>query len=267
MLAVLGLTNSLSKALQKNDQEILNAISLVESTKRQLNKLRNDGCDDFVAQVCSFGEKNNTEVLTMEEEFVDSIRPRKKSGKTNLHHYKIDCFYSVLDMQLLEFNVRFDEVNSELLVSMASLSPIDSFHQFDKSKLVRLAEFYPDDFSLLELRSLDHQLDIYLDNVQRDERFSKLESLGDLARVMVETRKHFSHPLVYRLLKLCLILSVATATVERYSIRHEGTNICIPHAAVAYIALLIAEPPLLFEEEILPATDYMCPKASHLSPY
>ena len=33
MLVVLGLTNNLSKALQKRDQEILNAVSLVESTK------------------------------------------------------------------------------------------------------------------------------------------------------------------------------------------------------------------------------------------
>lgn len=36
MLVVLGLTNNLSKALQKRDQEILNAVSLVESTKQQL---------------------------------------------------------------------------------------------------------------------------------------------------------------------------------------------------------------------------------------
>ncbi|KAL0730532.1 hypothetical protein Bca4012_026625 [Brassica carinata] len=30
---------------------------------------------------------------------------------------------------------------------MASLSPIDSFHGFDKEKLMRLAKLYPDDFS------------------------------------------------------------------------------------------------------------------------
>ena len=36
----------------------------------------------------------------------------KKTGITNLHHYKVDCFYTVLDMQLQEFNDRFDEVNS-----------------------------------------------------------------------------------------------------------------------------------------------------------
>ncbi|KAF8113626.1 hypothetical protein N665_0047s0033 [Sinapis alba] len=214
MLDILGLTNNLSKALQKRDREILNAISLVGSTKRQLQKLRDEGWEGFVAKVYSFSENNKTEVVNMEKEFVDSRRPRKKTGITNLHHYKMDCFYTVLDMQLQEFNDRFDEVNSELLVCMASLSPIDSFRQFDKSLLMRLADFYQDDFSSMERRSLEKQLDIYLDNVQRDERFTNLESLGDLARVLVDTRKHLSHPLVYRLLKLCLLLPVATASVE-----------------------------------------------------
>ncbi|AEE82778.1 putative protein [Arabidopsis thaliana] len=215
MLLVMGLTDSLSKALQRKDQDILNVISLVKTTKCQLQKVRDDGWDAFMAEVSSFSEKNNTAMLKMEEEFVDSRRPRKKSGITNLHHYKVDCFYTVLDMQLQEFNDRFDEVNSELLICMSSLSPIDSFCQFDKSMLVRLTEFYPDEFSFVERRSLDHQLEIYLDNVKNDERFTDLKCFGDLARVMVETRKHLSHPLVYRLLKLSLILPVATATVER----------------------------------------------------
>lgn len=71
-----------------------------------------------------------------------------------MHHYKMDCLYTVLDMQLQEFNDRFDEVNSQLLVCMVSLSPIDSFRQFDKSLLMRLADFYQDDFSSMERRSL-----------------------------------------------------------------------------------------------------------------
>ncbi|KAL9293255.1 hypothetical protein AtEden1_Chr3g0191051 [Arabidopsis thaliana] len=197
MLLVMGLTDSLSKALQRKDQDILNDISLVKTTKCQLQKVRDDGWDAFMAEVSSFSEKNNTGMLKMEEEFVDSRRPRKKTGITNLHHYKVDCFYTVLDMQLQEFNDRFDELNSELLICMSSLSPIDSFRQFDKSMLVRLTEFYPDDFSFVERRSLDHQLEIYLDNVKNDERFTDLKCLGDLARVMVETRKHLSHPLMF----------------------------------------------------------------------
>ena len=102
-----------------------------------------------------------------------------------------------------------------MLGCTASLSPTDSFHQFDQSKLVRLSEFYPEDFSSMERISLGHQLGIYIDNISEDQRFANLEGLGDLARVMVETKKHLSHPLVYRLLKLVLTLPVATATVER----------------------------------------------------
>jgi len=100
-------------------------------------------------------------------------------------------------MQLQAFNDLFDEVNSEILFWIASLSPMDSFSQFKKSMLVRLTELYLDDFSFVERISLDHQLDIYLDNVQRDERFTNFKSLGDLSRVMVKTKNHISHPLVY----------------------------------------------------------------------
>ncbi|KAL1225040.1 hypothetical protein V5N11_002819 [Cardamine amara subsp. amara] len=215
MLVILGLTENLSMALQRKDQDILNVVSLVKSTKRQLQKLRDDGWDSFVKKVLYFCEKHNTEILNMENDFIDPRKPRKKTSITNLHHYQVNCFYTVLDMQLQEFNDRFNEVNSELLVCTSALSPIDSFREFDKEKLLRLVEFYPEDFSCVESVSLEHQLDIYIDNVRGDEMFADLRNLGDLARVMVETRKHISHPLVYRLLKLALTLLVATATVER----------------------------------------------------
>ncbi|CAM8877531.1 unnamed protein product [Rhodiola kirilowii] len=63
--------------------------------------------------------------------------------------------------------------------------------------------------------ALEHQLRIYIDNVQHDERFMNLKDLGALARVMVDTGKHRTYILVFRLLKLVLTLPVATATVER----------------------------------------------------
>ncbi|XP_010430878.1 PREDICTED: uncharacterized protein LOC104715135 [Camelina sativa] len=114
-----------------------------------------------------------------------------------------------------EFNDRYNEVNTELLICASSLSLIDSFSEFDHSKLMRLSKLYPDDFTHREYISLEQELDIYIDNVQNDERFTHLKSLGELARMLVETQKYMSHPLVYRLLKLVLILLVATATVER----------------------------------------------------
>ncbi|KAL9673347.1 hypothetical protein QQ045_029603 [Rhodiola kirilowii] len=99
---------------------------------------------------------------------------------------------------------------------MASLSHTDLFRHFDMLKLMRLAEFYPNDFDFGDRMTLEHQLCIYIDNVRQDERFMHLDDLGALARVMVDTGKHRTYILVFRLLKLVLTLSVATATVERY---------------------------------------------------
>ncbi|EOA25911.1 hypothetical protein CARUB_v10019292mg [Capsella rubella] len=200
MLLILGLTENLSMALQRKDQDILNAMSLVESTKRELQKLRDDGWDSLMNKVSSFCEKHNAEPLVMEDIFVDPRKPRRKTNITNLHHYKANCFYTIIDLQLQEFNDRFTEVNTDLLICMASLSPLDSFQEFNREKLVRLAKFYPDDFNYGEVLSLEQHLDIYIDN---------------LSRLMVKTQKHLAHPLVYRLLKLVLTLPVATASVER----------------------------------------------------
>ncbi|XP_019097489.1 PREDICTED: uncharacterized protein LOC109125209 [Camelina sativa] len=213
---LLKTNGNLSMVLQRRDQDILNAMDLVNSTKRQLQKFRDDGWNSLMNRVSSFCEEHDIEKVDMEKDFVDSRRPRnKKTGVSNMHHYKVNCLFAVLDLQLQEFNDRFNEVNTELLICASSLSPIDSFTEFDHSKFMRLSKFYPDDFTHGEYISLEQELDIYIDNVRNDERFTHLKCLGELARMLVETRKNMSHPLVYRLLKLVLILHVATATVER----------------------------------------------------
>ena len=98
---------------------------------------------------------------------------------------------------------------------MAALNPNYSFSDFDPSKILKLTEFYPDDFNNDERVTLEHQLPLYIDNVQHDESFANLKGLSKLGRVMIETRKHLLFPLVYLLLKLTLVLPVATATIER----------------------------------------------------
>uniref|UniRef100_A0A0D3DKY9 TTF-type domain-containing protein n=1 Tax=Brassica oleracea var. oleracea TaxID=109376 RepID=A0A0D3DKY9_BRAOL len=141
MLHILGLTENLSLALQLKDQDILKAVSLVESTKRQLQKFRDDGWDSFVNDVSAFCKKHDTSILHMKDDFIDPRKPRKKTNITNLHHYQVNFFYTVLDMELQEFNGHFNDVNSELLVCTSALSPTASFREFDKEKLLRLAKF------------------------------------------------------------------------------------------------------------------------------
>jgi hypothetical protein len=48
-----------------------------------------------------------------------------------------------------------------------------------------------------------------------DERFRKVKNLVELSVMLVQTKKSIKHDIVYKLLKLVLVLLVATATVER----------------------------------------------------
>ena len=216
MRSLLGITDELSKALQRKDQDIVNAMSLVKVCKQRLQMIRDTRWDSFFEQVSNFCGKYEIIVPNMEDTFVTRGRSRRRVQEiTNLHHFRVDLFYVVIDMQLQELNDRFNEVNTNLLLCVACLSPKDSFSAYDKKKLIQFAEYYPEDFSAIELMRLDDQLETYIIDVSSNEQFLGLKGIGDLAQKMVQTGKNDVYPLVYRLLTLALILPVVTATVER----------------------------------------------------
>ena len=149
--------------------------------------------------------------------FIPQGRSRRKTQEIkNMHHYRVDLFCAVIDMQLQELNSGFPETNTELLLCVACLSPMDQFYAFDKHKLIRLAHFYPRDYSPIKLLALEDQLENYIADMRSSIEFSELNGLTELAQKMVEKKKKDKvFPLVYLLLTLALLLPVATATVER----------------------------------------------------
>jgi hypothetical protein len=152
----------------------------------------------------------------MDDMYKSPGRSKRKYVKlTNYHRFKVDMFLGVIDRQLKELNDRFDEVNTDLLICMSSFNPKDSFAAFDKEKLIKLAKYYPNDFSPTELRRVSFQLGNFITDVSSDERFSKVKSIAELSVSLVETDLHNRHSYVYKLLKLVLLLPVATASVER----------------------------------------------------
>ena len=132
----------------------------------------------------------------------------------NLHHYRVEIFTSVFDSQLQELNDRFDEVNTDLLFGVASFDPANSFDPYDKDKLLKLARFYPKDFSRKDLLNLPIHLTRFIADMRGDERFRNVKSYVELSVMLVETKKSLKHPIVYKLLKLVLVLPIATASVE-----------------------------------------------------
>ncbi|XP_050373155.1 uncharacterized protein LOC126790846 [Argentina anserina] len=218
MRQVLGVTNELSQALQRNDQDIVNAMDLVKASKQQLQTMREEECewDNFLDKVYCFCNKHGVKIPNMDDLFVAQGKSQRRAEKlTVIHHYRVDIFYSVIDRQLSDLNDRFNEVNSELLICVSSLSPDDSFSTFDKQKLFRLAQFYPRDFSERDVLSLEDKLHIYITDMRSRNDFCQLKGINSLAKKLVETRKHITHASVYKLLTLALVLPVATASVER----------------------------------------------------
>jgi hypothetical protein len=81
--------------------------------------------------------------------------------------------------------------------------------------LIKLAKYYPNEFSPTELRRLSFHLGNFFTDVRSDERFSKVKSIAELSVSLVETDLHNRHSYVYKLLKLVLFLPVATTSVKR----------------------------------------------------
>ena len=71
------------------------------------------------------------------------------------------------------------------------------------------------DISSTDLIRLEFQLTNFIDDMRQDDRFRNASNIGELSIMLVATKKHVLYDLVYLLIKLILILPVATASVER----------------------------------------------------
>ncbi|XP_059277687.1 uncharacterized protein LOC132031803 [Lycium ferocissimum] len=193
MRTVLAITSELNATFQKKEQDIANAMLLVGVANEQLQKLREEGWDSLIDEII-----------------------RRVAEYTVLHHYQVAICYKIIDWQLQELNNRFDEETTDLLLGISCLNPFDSFSSFNIEKILILVELYLDDFDKHASIDLRFQLENYIVDVRdHDKRFSDLKGLCDFSKTLVETKKHGTYPLVFRLVKFSLLLPIATATVER----------------------------------------------------
>ncbi|XP_070022524.1 uncharacterized protein [Nicotiana sylvestris] len=169
MHTVLAVTNKLSVAFQKKEQDIANVVIHVRVTKDRLQQLREDGWAPLIDEVSMFCIKYDILIPNFDEPYMIFGRSRRRVAEYSiLHHYRVVVFCKTIDWQFQELNSRFDELENYI---------VDVW---------------------------DH-----------DKRFSDLKGLGDLSKKLVETKKHGTYPLVFRLVKFDLILPVVIATVER----------------------------------------------------
>ncbi|XP_074327191.1 uncharacterized protein LOC141665110 [Apium graveolens] len=218
MQKTMGVTNVLCKALQEKSQDIINAMSLVSTTKTLLEKFRAEGWDDFVAEVLSFCTKQD--ILVPDLSFPYTICSGRSCSQrddvTLEHHYHFDVFVKVIEYQVKELKIRFNDEAIELLTLTSALDPHNHFKSFDIDKICHLAEtFYPQDFTGNDVDGLRNELEHYELDVVGSAEFNNISTIFELCHILVKTRKSKSFVMIDRLIRLILILPVSTASTER----------------------------------------------------
>ncbi|XP_066395775.1 uncharacterized protein [Miscanthus floridulus] len=217
-LAFHGHDESEESSNRGNFIELLKFLAGNSEEVNKMQELRSNGWDNFLQKVTSFCIKHGVEVPAMDGAYVPygkSARYARARNQTNDDNFRREVYIGVMDQISQELDNRFDEINMELLSCMSAFSPSNSFASFDARKVRRLAEFYPKDFSNNDLLKLKLQLDNYIDDMRQDASFQGLDNIVDLSVKLIETKRHKVYDMVYLLLKLILLLPVATASVER----------------------------------------------------
>ncbi|XP_073061942.1 uncharacterized protein [Primulina eburnea] len=218
MHRVLEAFDMLCQALQRKNQDILNAMSLVMTTKLLFQKMRDDEWEDFLWSVNNFCDNHDIVVPDLTARYVEGTKRscQQKNHFTVEEYYHFHVFNVVIDKQLMELNTRFTEQSIELLTLCEALNPSDGFKSFSESAIYSLIDkFYPNDFSKDDMKHLKTQLDHYKLDVFEDPRFKDVDSLPKLCRLLVETKKSRIYFIIDRLIRLVLTLPVSTATTER----------------------------------------------------
>ncbi|XP_075087904.1 uncharacterized protein LOC142169865 [Nicotiana tabacum] len=164
MLKILAIIYDLNMALQRKDQDIVSAMKLADFSKRQVQTMRESKWNSLIEDVSSFCDKSGIVIPKMDEKY--GLGKSKRKNSTAYHHLYIDIFCAAIDLQLSELNSHFSEVNIDFLLGIASLSPDDSFTSYDKNKIMKLATYYPNEFTASKLEDLSYELDNYIDYVR-----------------------------------------------------------------------------------------------------
>ncbi|XP_070044831.1 uncharacterized protein [Nicotiana tomentosiformis] len=189
---------------------VTNVLNTIGSSFKCMESLQQHQADKL-EELLKFGE-----VFTGQDQDIVNAMGMFDLAKKKLQMMRETDGTLFIDLEFQELNDRFDVVTTDLLLGMANLSPVDSFDYFDKDKIMKLEEYYPSEFGDNKHRELGFQLDSFIVYAQKyDSRFLNLKGIKNFARVMIETKLDLTWTLIYFLVKLTLLIPVATASVER----------------------------------------------------
>ncbi|KAK4723924.1 hypothetical protein R3W88_026703 [Solanum pinnatisectum] len=162
MWKVLMMTNELSSSLQRMDQDIVKAMGFLAPTKQRLQNMRDNEFESLMDDVSSFCDKHDIVIPEMDASNFPGKSKRKALDVTYSQYLCVEIFYVVIDLHLQEFDNRFDAVSTDLLLGMANLNPVNSFGSFEFGKIMRLDEYYMNEFESKSLEKKNLLLSLHL---------------------------------------------------------------------------------------------------------
>ncbi|XP_029148336.1 uncharacterized protein [Arachis hypogaea] len=218
MKDMMGITDILCQALQKQSQDIVNAVQLVHSTKTLIQSMRDDRWEELLKNVKSFCEQHDILIPDLTASYV-ARQGRSRHQKDHItveHYFRVEIFLVTIDKQLQELNSRFNDQAMDLLSLSSTLKPKDAYKNFDIAKISTLVDsYYPEDFTEQEKINLPFQLQHFILDVRQHPEMKNLSTIHELCRCLAETKKSKVYYLIDRLIRLILTLPVSTATTER----------------------------------------------------
>ncbi|KAL9664185.1 hypothetical protein QQ045_019583 [Rhodiola kirilowii] len=189
MHEVMMITEFLSQAFQKKEIDILNAMQFLSMTKGKLQTMRDGGWDSLTLKIETFCSEHGISMSDMSAPYKKGVRDNERNLK-NEHYFWVNIFYAVIDLQLMELEKRFPETSMELLGLSASFDPRNGFQAFKAEDVCKLAsKFYPCDFTSCDMDNLRMECGFFLGGIEQDPRFTKMTSISDLCRLLVESGK------------------------------------------------------------------------------
>ncbi|XP_025637904.1 uncharacterized protein [Arachis hypogaea] len=205
MRNILEVSHDLCQALQRKNQDILNALTLVSTTKTLIQRMRESSWEAFIKEVILFCEKHEVEVPDMNALHIPRRgRTRKIVDQISVeHHYRVNLFLAVINTQLQELNGRFNDNMVELLSLSSTLDPRDNYKFFSVNKECELVEqFYPGDFSDQEKFHIRMQAQHYELDVPNHAELTNLCTISELCQGLMKTGKSLTYHLIDRLIRL-----------------------------------------------------------------
>ncbi|XP_025628279.1 uncharacterized protein [Arachis hypogaea] len=205
MRNILEVSHDLCQALQRKNQDILNALTLVSTTKTLIQRMRESSWEAFIKEVILFCEKHEVEVPDMNAMYIPRRgRTHKIVDQISVEHlYRVNLFLAVIDTQLQEINGRFDDNMVELLTLSSTLDPRENYKLFSVNKVCELVEqFYLGDFSDQEKFHIRMQAQHYDLDVPNHVELTNLCTISELCQGLTKTGKSLTYPLIDRLIRL-----------------------------------------------------------------